>query len=101
MNSHGNRKFLEWCRRYIGLSQVAIIGIVVYILFFTDSSIADTYRYEKEIDARKAMIKAETDTMNYYRRQLRNIVSDPLTMERVAREQYHMQRPGEDIYIVR
>lgn len=95
-----NTTFFQWCKRYVSLSLVIAVGVMVYLLFFTDTSLPETYRYDREVQRLKAEIKAETDTLEYYRELNRKIVSDPATLERVAREQYHMQRLHEDVYVV-
>lgn len=89
-----------WSRRYLSLTSVAIICALVYVLFFCDNSISDTYTYTKEIDRKQAEITANMDTIRYYESLLKKLSTDPETMERIVREQYHMQRPNEDIYIV-
>lgn len=92
--------FFQWCKRYISLTLIIAVGVMVYLLFFTETSIPETYRYDKEVQRLKAEIKAETDTLEYYRELNRRIVSDPAALERVAREQYHMQRQHEDVYVM-
>jgi hypothetical protein len=37
--------------------------------------------------------------MRYYRDLNSRLSSDPTTLERIVREQYHMQRADEDVYI--
>ena len=37
--------------------------------------------------------------MNYYRSLNQRLDTDPQTLERIVREQYHMQRPNEDVYV--
>lgn len=96
-----NSKFAQWCRRYVSFSLVAVAGILVYILFFTDNSVQTTYGYEQEIEQLKAEIKIEEDSLNYYRHLNSSLASDPVTIEQVARENYHMQRENEDIYIIK
>lgn len=92
--------FFQWCKRYVSFTLIVAVGVMAYLLFFTDTSIPETYRYDREVQRLKAEIKAETDTLEYYRELNRRIASDPVTLERVAREQYHMQRPQEDVYVV-
>ncbi|MDE5800501.1 MAG: septum formation initiator family protein [Paramuribaculum sp.] len=92
--------FFQWCKRYVSFTLIVAVGVMAYLLFFTDTSIPETYRYDREVQRLKAEIKAETDTLEYYRELNRRIASDPVTLERVAREQYHMQRPHEDVYVV-
>ena len=95
MSTYRNRSFIAWCRRYISFSLIAIAGLLSYILFFTDNSVPDTYVYDREIEQKKNAIKAANDTLRYYQDLNRG------TMEQVAREQYHMQRQGEDVYIIK
>ncbi len=95
-----SRTFLHWCRRYISLNAVVIAGVLVFILFFNDNSVMRHYAYEKQIEELKARIKENNDTLMYYRELNSRLDTDPETMERIVREQYHMQRPGEDVYVV-
>ena len=37
--------------------------------------------------------------MQYYHRLNASLSTDPRELERIVREQYHMQRPNEDVYI--
>lgn len=89
----------EWCRRYLSLSAVAVTGALVYVLFFNDHSILNHYEYERQIESLKVQIKENTDTLDYYRRLNSNLETDRTTMERIVREQYHMQRPSEDVFL--
>ena len=44
--------------------------------------------------------KENRDTLNKYYELNRLLLSDKEELERVAREKYGMQRPGEDVYII-
>lgn len=37
--------------------------------------------------------------MNYYRRLNASLTASSEELERIVREQYHMQRPNEDVYV--
>lgn len=93
--------FYTWSRRYISLNFLTMCGIIIYLCFFNDNSVTDMYRYQQEIDTKRAEIKSNLDTIRYYETMLERLRTDPETMERIVREQYHMQRPNEDIYIVK
>lgn len=84
----------------MNFSLIAIVGVLAYILFFTDTSIQATYHYEHQAELLQNEIKLENDTLEYYRHLSHQLASDPGTVEKEAREQYHMQRPHEDVYIV-
>lgn len=89
----------QWCRRYLSLSALAIIGALVYVLFLNDNSVIDHYGYEARIRELQREIHLNRDTLEYYRALNDRLDTDRSTMEQIVREQYHMQRPSEDIYL--
>lgn len=80
---------------------MVITVALVYVLFFNDNSILNHYQYEAEIEDLRAAIKANKDSLDYYREMNSRLDTDREAMEQIVREQYHMQRPNEDIYLVR
>lgn len=93
--------FWAWCKRYLSLSLFLVIGCVVYIIFFSDYPIVETQRYRSELSQLKKEIKQCEDSLEYYRNMNKRLDTDPETMEKIVREDYHMQHTNEDIYLVR
>ena len=91
---------LRLSRRYIRISFVLTVGVLAYVMLFSDNSVIDNYEYQMEIDNLRTEIKECTDSIMYYENLNRRLRTDPATMERIVREQYHMQRLNEDIYLV-
>ena len=58
-----------------------------------------SFEYNDRIVSLKEEIKQNTDTMQYYRELNDRLNTDKETMERIVREQYHMQRANEDVYV--
>lgn len=101
-NNRNKRTFTQWCIRYLmNFSLITIVCILVYILFFTDTSVQTTYHYEQMAENLRQEIEQESDSLEYYRQLNQKLTSDPVTVEKEAREQYRMQRPHEDIYIIK
>ena len=73
----------------------SIVGRIV----FNENSLISTIDQEQRIDELKAQIEDATDTLTYYRELNRSLNNDRETMERIVREQHHMQHPDEDVYI--
>ena len=98
-----NERFSDiwtWCRRYIRINFLVVMAVIIYVLFFNDNSVMENFSYQQEIDRLRAEIASHRDTLRYYEELNRRLQTDPETMERIVREQYHMQRPNEDLYIV-
>ena len=45
-------------------------------------------------------ISAQNDTTEYYNRRIEELKTDKNIIEQVAREQYLMSKPNEDIYLI-
>lgn len=90
---------IAWCKRYLSPTLLLAVGAVAFILFFNDNSVMRIYEHEKEIERLTAEIKENQDTLLYYQSLNDRLSTDPETMEKIVREQYHMQRAGEDVYI--
>ena len=92
-------KKLNWLRRYIKLPFVLILGYLAFVLFFNEYSIAKSIELDHTIDSLKREIKVYRDTANKYILLNEQLNKDPQEMERVVREQHHMNHTNEDVYI--
>ena len=92
-------EFINWCRRYLSFTLLAALRVLSVVLFFNENSLISTIDQEQRIDELKAQIEDATDTLTYYRELNRSLNNDRETMERIVREQHHMQHPDEDVYI--
>lgn len=90
----------SWARRYMSLPTVVVLAVLVYIVFFGDSSVAMRVRYQSQIDSLRTEVEQVQDSVDYYRELNRRLASDPEAMERVVREQYNMKREGEDVFVI-
>ena len=76
---------------------IVIAICTVYVSIFT---IRDTIRTRiqiRDLDKKIAHYEAKIERDSIF---IDNITHDPEFMERYAREQYHMQRAGETVYIL-
>lgn len=71
------------------------------MLFFDHNNLFLHFQYRKEL-------KDLTESKKYYKGQIEKtqqdlelLKSNPLWMEKVAREQYLMKREGEDIFLIK
>lgn len=57
--------------------------------------------YQNRINELEREIKLNKDSAEYYRARRHAIEDGTADLEEVAREQFHMQKPTEDVYIIR
>lgn len=90
-----------WIRRRSHLPVVIVGATVVLLLFFNeDTSLSRNMEYQKKITELKEEIKLCNDSANFYKEKREAIEKGDAALEHVAREQYHMQKPTEDVYII-
>ncbi len=98
MNSRLTRTW-QWCRRYFSFTLLAVAAAVVFVVFLNDNSVMRTHELEREIERLQAEIRDYRDTLVHYQQLNMRLETDARTMEKIVREQYHMQRSSEDIYL--
>ena len=84
----------------MSLPTVAVLALLVYIVFFGESSVTQRIEYQRQIDSLSAEVAVVQDSVDYYRELNRRLASEPEAMERVVREQYNMKREHEDVFVL-
>ncbi len=84
----------------MSLPTVAVLAILVYIVFFGESSVTQRIEYQRQMDSLSAEVAVVQDSVDYYRELNRRLASEPEAMERVVREQYNMKREHEDVFVL-
>lgn len=84
-------------RRWLLGAIVVVLGL--WLLFFDSHSLLQRYRWHQDLE----QVMQENDRLRRDIQQLETRLQQPLSddaVERIARERYGMQRPGETIYRV-
>lgn len=99
----GKLKILNfWIRRRSHLAFIGVGAITVLLLFFNeDTSVSLNMEYERQIRELQAQIKQNRDSAAYYRGCREALVTGTDRLEHLAREEYNMQKPTEDIFIIK
>jgi cell division protein FtsB len=94
-------RFNLWLRRQSHLSVLLVAGAVIALLFLNEeTSMTRSRELDREIAALKAGIQTARDSAEYYRQMRLSLRTRTEDLEKVARENYGMQRPTEDVYLV-
>ncbi|MCM1489610.1 MAG: hypothetical protein NC095_02100 [Muribaculum sp.] len=96
-----SRKTVYWFKRCANIPLLLIGALFVGILLLNDdASFSQSMQFEQEIIRLKKEIKESTDSAEYYRGRRMAIERGDDDLEFLAREQYHMKRPSEDVFIL-
>lgn len=90
-------KYLSWINIYW------LVTIVFLVLTFTagDSSLYKRYQYDEKIRGLEKEIKTYRDEIEVNRQKLDNLHTDREGLERFAREEYHMKKADEEIFLIK
>ncbi|MDE5997791.1 MAG: septum formation initiator family protein [Muribaculaceae bacterium] len=96
-----SRKTVYWFKRCANIP-LLIMGVffIGLLLLNEDASFSQSMIYEKEILRLKKEIKENKDSAAYYRSRRLAIERGDEALEYIAREQYHMKRPTEDVFLL-
>lgn len=96
-----SKKTVYWFKRCLNVP-LFLIGIffVGLLLLNDDASFSQSMQFEQEIVQLKQEIKSCNDSAGYYRARRLAIERGDDALEFLAREQYHMKRPTEDVFIL-
>lgn len=91
-----------WLRRRSYISAIAVGAFVIMLLFFNDeTSFSKNMEYQKEINRLKSEIKLNKDSADYYREKRESVLAGRDELEKLARERFNMQKPTEDVFLVK
>ena len=91
-----------WVRRRSHIAVIAIGTLVIALLFLNeDASWENNMRYQAQIKSLQEQIKECNDSADYYRLQRERLLTGTEKLEQIAREEYRMQKPTEDVFIIR
>ena len=76
------------------------VGKLFLAIFIDEISCIQRIKYDAEINDLRKQIAAQNDTTEYYNRRIEELKTDKNIIEQVAREQYLMSKPNEDIYLI-
>lgn len=96
-----SKKATYWFKRCANIP-LLLIGVfcVGILLLNDDASFSQSVEFEKEIMRLKQEIRECKDSAEYYRSRRLAIEHGGDALEYLAREQYHMKRPSEDVFLL-
>ena len=80
---------------------VVIFFIVLIVGFIDDNSFMHRFDRRNRMGQLRGEIETYKSQYEAADRCLREMDSDPKTIEKLARERYYMKRPGEDVFVIR
>ncbi|MBQ7531988.1 MAG: septum formation initiator family protein [Paludibacteraceae bacterium] len=90
-----------WLGKWV-LNKYTITTVIfgVFFLFVGDQSLLKQFQRARQMHSLQQQIDQSRENIATYQREL-DYLANPDSLERYAREQYHMHAPNEDVYIVK
>lgn len=96
------KKMNFWVRRRSHLAVLVLGTVTIMLLFFNeDASWKKNMEYQQEIKELNERIAECRDSAEYFRQRREELLAGSDRLEQIAREKYHMQKPTEDVYILK
>ena len=93
------KSYFKSLPRWISFPFLILLAAVALPLLFDENGYYESSRQDAQIRDLKKEVRILRDSVEYYRSKSRAIDTRPEAVERVAREQFHMKRPNEDLYL--
>lgn len=90
---------LRWKKSFL-FSALALF-LVIWFGFFDTYSLWTRYQLERERNDLINRMEVLVEDTQELRKKIEALQNDPALLERIAREEYGMRRPGETIYRIR
>ena len=89
-----------WLDRWVlNKYTITIVIFGVFFLFVGDQSLVKQVKRLRQAHSLQQQIDQSRENIATYQREL-DYISNPDSLERYAREQYHMHAPNEDVYVI-
>ncbi len=95
-----NNKLLTFIRTHFSVGKLFLLGFVIFIICLDDYSCVQRVKNDKEINNLRQQIKGLNDTTELYNQRAKELKHDKELIEQIAREEYLMKKPNEEIYII-
>ena len=93
------RRRSEWARSLVWLSVAVAIASVAYMLF-SDTGMVQIVRTRAEASRLMSEVRAAERANRDLHAEIEALRSDPRAIERIAREELMLARPGETVYLL-
>ena len=97
------RNFLNKIQKLISKVNKYWLTLVIFLVitfFIGDSTIMHRISYDQQIDQLERRIEQVTKEKESNLEKLKALQSDNETLERFAREEFHMTKPDEELFII-
>lgn len=98
------KKIFSFAGKFKGISinkyYVAIFIFLIVTFCIGDSTLQKRYAYDQEINRLQKEIEYYNKLKEENSRKLESLKNDNESLEKYAREQFHMTKPDEDLFII-
>jgi len=92
--------FYARIKPYLNKYIITVVVFVVFIVFIDDNNVIRRVQYEIKINGLRQEIRHYEQYRDQSARKLEKLHSSNAELERIAREEYLMKKPDEELFVV-
>lgn len=94
------KEIISQYRGKVNKYHITLFIFAAVILFIGDDTLFQRFRYDRQISELRSEIRMYQQRIEENKAKLHSLQTDNESLERYAREQYLMTKPGEELYII-
>ena len=94
-------KFSRFRRLLLNKYVVTLVGFFIFLIFFDNHNLISRWETSRKINSMEKEIKFYQSEIDKNKAKMNEMQTSDETLEKYAREQYHLKKDSEDVFIIK
>ncbi|HPS11492.1 MAG TPA: septum formation initiator family protein [Paludibacteraceae bacterium] len=94
-------KFSRFRRLLLNKYVVTLVGFFIFLIFFDNHNLISRWETSRKINSMEKEIKFYQSEIDKNKAKMNEMQTSDESLERYAREQYHLKKDSEDVFIIK
>ena len=94
-------KFSRFRRIILNKYVVTLVGFFIFLIFFDNHNLISRWETSRKINSMEKEIKFYQSEIDKNKAKMNEMQTSDESLERYAREQYHLKKDSEDVFIIK
>ena len=94
-------KLSLFCRIILNKYVVTLVGFFIFLIFFDNHNLISRWETSRKINSMEKEIKFYQSEIDKNKAKMNEMQTSDESLEKYAREQYHLKKDSEDVFIIK